>query len=67
MDAPTRTGSVTGTPLLNAFERRDCCPARAQVSVVLRSGLDLAFCRHHANELRESLAPQTVCELEPTG
>lgn len=67
MDALTSTSSLPDPRPFAAFEPCDCCPARAQVSVVLRSGLDLAFCRHHARRYRDSLAPQTLCELETAG
>lgn len=67
MDAQASTRSVVDPPTLARVEYCDRCPARAQVNVVLRSGLDLAFCRHHANSLRESLAPHAVCELERAG
>lgn len=33
-----------------AGERCDCCCAPAVVHVVVRSGLDLVFCGHHARE-----------------
>lgn len=33
-----------------ADERCDCCCAQAVIHVVVRSGLDLVFCGHHARE-----------------
>lgn len=41
-DRPGRRG--------HADERCDCCCAAAVVHVVVRSGLDLVFCGHHARE-----------------
>lgn len=38
------------TRRLDAGERCDCCCAEPVVHVVVRSGLDLAFCGHHARE-----------------
>lgn len=37
-------------PRLLANEQCDCCCAKAVVHVVVRSGLDLVFCGHHARE-----------------
>ena len=46
--------------------RGDCCSARAVLAVVLPSGRELAFCRHHyrrhALALNELLAPHVVAE-----
>lgn len=44
-------------------ERCDCCCAQAVVHVVVRSGLDLVFCAHHAreHELQLRRAGALVC------
>lgn len=38
-----------------AAERCDCCCAPAVVHVVVRSGLDLVLCGHHAREKEPQL------------
>lgn len=43
------TGTMT-SPTLTAADRCDRCGAAAAVRVVLASGGELLFCRHHANE-----------------
>ena len=47
-DLPGRRGPAAG-------ERCDCCCAPALVHVVVRSGLDLVFCGHHAREFEFQL------------
>ncbi|MDE2591533.1 MAG: hypothetical protein KGL41_01590 [Actinomycetales bacterium] len=47
---------VEEAPALTTADRCDSCGAQAYVRVLLESG-ELLFCRHHANENRERLAP----------
>lgn len=65
MSAPTGT-DVYGYPRLRELsERCDRCPAPGQVRVVLRSGLDLVFCNHHAHAFAAALREQCVRVSEP--
>lgn len=58
------TATITEAPILirnveslNATDRCDHgdCGARANTLVTLTSGLQLTFCGHHTNEMREKL------------
>jgi hypothetical protein len=44
------TGTLTGPAPLTAADRCDRCGAAAAVRVILATGGELLFCRHHANE-----------------
>jgi hypothetical protein len=44
------TGMLTGPAPLTAADRCDRCGAAAAVRVILATGGELLFCRHHANE-----------------
>lgn len=45
---------------LTASDRCDRCCARAVTRIILASGLDLLFCRHHASENSAALSAQIV-------
>lgn len=47
--------NATLTPELTAQDRCDRCGAQAYVRVVLQSGSELLFCRHHAKAHDEKL------------
>lgn len=49
---------------LNTAHRCDRCGAQAYVHVVLNSGLDLMFCKHHHNKYELALIP--VVDAEST-
>jgi hypothetical protein len=48
---PAQWSTLTG----GSVERCDRCCAEGRVSVLLRSGLDLVFCAHHAREFDRDL------------
>ena len=47
--------TVLGSTLSGSGDRCDRCCADGCVSVLLRSGLDLVFCAHHAREFENEL------------
>jgi hypothetical protein len=51
--------------LVHVDDRCDRCSAAARVLVLLRSGGELVFCRHHANEFRDGLRSVAVIIESP--
>lgn len=51
----TSTLSATTYEPLTAYDRCDRCGAQGRVRVLLLSGSDLVFCRHHAREYDSKL------------